>query len=140
MTDKKIRDDFDILTACALRFNGYNYFQACMPKNDDRALVDLYQKFLRSPDYTKSTEFLRLIFFLIQRWHLRDGMPRTNDHELRVARTIFLQTCSYPVSPQYQERSDCHRWDTEYLPQLPELIEHVRAIHGRIEYRDYDGR
>lgn len=121
----------EILTACALRFDGYKY---C-----DEAGFD-YNKAL--DDYFASERWdiapleQLATFFMLQKglckWNLvyepQDGKY------WKAFRELFLLTCKHEVPKVYQQQPYCRTWRERFAQHLPALVEHIKNIHRNTQY------
>jgi len=140
-TDKFLgREEAEVLSACALRFDGYKY---CSDINMDTSrfgpgsLAEAFRDFMLKPDYSATQDYLCMIMFFIQRTMLREGWIREGDHELGVARSIFLKTCSKAISEKYLLDTYHDEWLHRYQPNLPYWIDVVKSKHLNSKYRTF---
>ncbi len=138
----------DIITACALRFNGYAYAEdhglirtgeddsvdPPMPYSDySRVLRD----FLDNPDWSLPRGYLLMILFLLQRGLIKEGWLRWDSHEAKVVRMLFLETCRDEMPSKYQIPDIYDQWQRQYRPYLDE---YVRLIEHRHRTTLYTGK
>ncbi|NCB40277.1 MAG: hypothetical protein EOM80_16070 [Erysipelotrichia bacterium] len=89
------------------------------------------------PDYSATQNHLCMILFFIQRTMLKEGWIQDGDHELGVARGIFLQTCSSEIPEKYRLEKFHDDWLQQYQPNLSHWIDFVRSKHLNSKYRPF---
>ncbi|MBW4686578.1 MAG: hypothetical protein KME40_16090 [Komarekiella atlantica HA4396-MV6] len=112
-----MRDD-DILTACALRFDGWKYQQET--KFDVRIAIDSFfasQKWELQPLKKLAT------FFLLQRsLYKYDLQYEPNDRKFYKAfRTLFFECVDLDIPVEYQIQEYYKNWESQYKPDLEKL-------------------
>lgn len=135
---KRLRFEIDyqernVLTACALRFDGYDYIDTAQ-RGDSRLVKEQLDRHLIPEDLS-----LRLAtFFHLQRYLMKWGgeMLPLHGPEWRHFRELFLSVVNEPVPPQYQYAEYYEDWLTNYEPFRAQCIEVVRAIHESTSYDD----
>lgn len=93
--------EFKIITACALRFDGYRYIDeerigTWRELDDSSSELDLQNEtecFFKNPDYCAPPDYLRMMLFLVQRKFMREGWLRWNSQLARMTRQLFIRTC-----------------------------------------------
>lgn len=126
-------DEGNVLTACALRFDGYGYLKNEM--GDDSEFVNRHLKQGTFPDDAAQRMTL---FFLLQRYLGKWGgeyEPRYGK-TWRIFRTLFFTVVNEPVPPQYQVRAYYRNWLHNYEPFRAQCIAIVRRVHETIAYDD----
>lgn len=125
------KDEDAILSAAALRFDGYAYadttgfdWQGWTP-----------ERYAAQGDQLKPLEVLAL-FFSMQRFLCKWGgemLPRTHGRWW-MYRELFFRVVEIPVPSAYREHSWWVDWKLEYAPRLDECIEVVARAHRTTAY------
>jgi hypothetical protein len=124
------RSEHDILTACALRFDGYAYQRATGFEIDG-----ILEAFWRTGEWPDDLAQRMATFFFLQRalckWDLvyepRDG------RYWRAFRSLFFSVCEADPPEPYRDESYATAWDREFKSRLPEIVGIVRDIQTRTE-------
>ena len=126
----------EILTACALRFDGYKYCDE-MGFDYNKALDDYFENGTWG---IKPIEQLAT-FFMLQRglckWNL-EYEPQDGKYWMAF-RSLFLQVCLMEIPEDYQHQQYCERWRDEFVPHFTETLEVVKGIHKATSYK-HSGR
>ena len=123
----------EILTCCALRFDGYPW-QDDYDFDHQKAIEDFFKKNV----WDLRDEEKLATFFFLQRGLNKFGLvyePR-NGKYWRAYRSLFFEVVHLPISEQYVRQDYFDEWQEEYAPRLQEAIECVRREHEAIEYDD----
>jgi len=126
-------DESEILTACALRFNGYKFIERT--EFDYEAALE---RFFVNGEWNLSQAEELAIFFMLQRRLLKWDlvfMPQNGKH-WRAFRTLFLKTYEYEIPKQFMIAEMCVKWDKEFVPQLKKYVEMIKDIHKATVYVD----
>lgn len=123
------------ITACALRFDGYKYFDDHRLFSDKRIEEDggqfilssmpAFDQFLDEPDFSLPANTLHAMFFFLQRSWIREGWLRPNSYGAKIARQLFLLLCREEVEPKYQLPGWPEAWRSDFAPHLNDYIELV---------------
>lgn len=135
--DKRRRlNEADILTNCALRFDGYKYAE--QTGFDHQPLLST---FFKTGEWCGSDAELLATFFILQRrlckWDLA-YMP-THAKHWRAFRELFLRVCALEVPAEYRSQDLLGfnmRWSRDYASQLDRCIAYIRHIHATTAYED----
>jgi hypothetical protein len=142
---KKKRRDYEgdqreaeIVTACALRFDGYRYAQARGLTNpeDELDFTGFIRSFLNDPDLDLPRGHLHCALFLLQRAYLKESWLRWNSHEAKVIRELFLALCRDDVPEEYRNEGYCEEWGRRYKPELWRHLQFVQQRHEQAKYRE----
>ena len=125
-----------IVTACALRFDGYKYADENGLAGDDRDYTRFLRAFLADPDLGLPRGHLHCALFLLQRAYLKEAVLRWDSHEARVISELFLALCREDIPDEYRNEEYCVEWERRHRLKLAKLLEFVRRRHERTEYRD----
>lgn len=122
----------EILTQCALRFDGYRYPTAS--EFDYRAALAEYMK-TGSWSHLGTVEQLTT-FFMLQRYLCKWGGDYLADYspEWRGFRDLFFLNCRREIPPEYQMADYAQRWEQEFRPHIEECIAIVRQVHTTTQY------
>ncbi len=107
-----------ILTACALRFDGYKYQKARHPE-----LLDIQHPCLPRRVHAQMYQFFMLQRFLCK-WggeYLEDNSP-----DYQIFRELFLIVCRRPVPLRYRFSPYWEEWERNYAPHLEEFEALIR--------------
>jgi hypothetical protein len=136
--------ELSALTYCALRFDGYKWFEdnkreVNEPVEHDGAQFVLssipsFDEFLNEPNYDLPVSDLQAMHFLLQRAWFRQHWLETHSFGSKIFRELFLLLCREPVDPVYRNLSFIDRWEEEYLPHLDEYEEMVRHSLNTIAF------
>ncbi len=125
----------DILTCCALRFDGYKYIEVSGFDANDAVEVALRGGPLPANPLERFA-----VFFLLQRYLFKWGGERqpADGRHWRLFRELFLSVADQRVPVEFRPSDDHHRlrWRHHYRLRLRETIGFVRDIHERTGYRD----
>ena len=118
----------DVLTACALRFDGNRYLGNRTNEFNDKYLVPCI-----IPEEPLDQMAL---MFLLQRWLLKWGGENEpkNGRYWFTFRDLFLRISRYPVPEEYQFEDFYFSWVSNYIPFLIEAENLVTDIHKNLNY------
>jgi hypothetical protein len=136
---KDIKDDqreAEMVTACALRFDGYRYADEHGLVDDESDYSQLVRKFLANPDFDLPRGHLHCALFLLQRAYIKEGLLRWDSQEAGVIRELFLGLCRDDVLEEYRNEEYCEEWERRYRLELWRHLEFVRQRHEQTKYRD----
>jgi hypothetical protein len=119
-------DAIDVLTACALRFDGHAYSTAT--GFDRNAAIEVY---FETGAWPEALADRLALFYLLQRalckWELF-GEPHDGRY-WRAFRTLFFEVCEADVPEAYRVAHYADHWDSHYAPRLSECLEAVWRAH-----------
>ena len=123
----------DVLTACALRFDGWRYQQDT--GFDQKAAFD---QFFRTGQWKLSAEEKLATFFMLQRGLNKWDLVYEPKHGRwwRAYRTLFFEAVHLDVPAAYRNGDWYDRWDRDYAGRLDQCIEAVRKVHDATAYDD----
>ena len=127
----------EILTACALRFDGYAYVEATGFRH--QAAI---RRMIEIRTCWRSTERMMCMFFMLQRYLCKWGgetLPETSP-EWWAYRELFLKVAHESVPATYRHEPFATEWDERYAPNLRDAIELIQASHERTQYDWYPSR
>ena len=138
------RRESKVISACALRFDGYRYIEEASlgrrrQLEDGGGVLDLVEEteqFFTHPDYTMPADYLSTMLFLIQRQFIREGWLRWDSQLARIARRLFVLTCRYEVPVRFRLEDWATRWDRKYARFTAELVRFVEERDTATVYRD----
>lgn len=126
----------DILTACALRFDGYGYSE---DHGFDMPAVLRKCRTRKSLEALSSEDQRALLFFCQRtvRWLEQDSTLPRADGFFRKYRDLFLRVAHLAVPEDYlvREFEESFPWDSLPGAMRTECVEFVRAIHNATTYR-----
>jgi hypothetical protein len=125
-----------IYTACALRFDGYRWLQERAGSEEAAGGLrdDLLRDFFGRESYDRPLEELLLVFFIVQRWFIKEAWLRWDEQLARVTRRLFRQTCGLETPSAFRDEDCDATWRTEYQPRLQDLQEFVRRRGAETTY------
>ena len=140
--DPKNRE-FEIITTCALRFDGYRYIDeerigTWRELDDSTGVLDLEvetERFFSNPDYGAPPDYLRMMLFLVQRKFMREGWLRWESQLARMTRQLFMRTCRDDVPAHLRFEDWATEWDRDYARYVND---HVRFVERRDRATVYD--
>jgi hypothetical protein len=141
---KKERDYKDdereakIVTACALRFDGYRYADEHELAGEDRDYTRFLRSFLAEPNFDLPRGHLHCALFLLQRAYLKEGWLKWDSREARVIRELFLALCREDIAEEYKNQEWWEEWERRHMPELWRHLEFVRRRHEQTKYRRQD--
>lgn len=138
------RREEKIITANALRFDGYLYVEENRlgkwhQIDEYSRVLDLgpeTDSFLSSPDYSAPTDYLRFVLFFIQRKHIRERWLRWNTQLARITRQLFIRTCREEVPDRFRLEPYATDWTRKYASHAPMLIRFVESRDAATVYTD----
>jgi hypothetical protein len=138
---KKKRRDYEddqrearIVTACALRMDGYRYADEHGPAGDDRDYSRFVRAFLAEPNFDLPRGHLHCALFLLQRTYIKEGWLRWDSDEAKVIRELFLELCRANVPEEYRNEDWCESWELHYRPSLWRHLQLVRRRYEQTKY------
>ena len=136
MTTKPEFTEHDILTACALRFDGYKYAE------ENGAVLSYYCQRLDEIGIDGLTDLERMAaFFAHQRYLCKWGGEALAKEgpTWKSFRELFLRVVECEVPKPYRFADNYYsRWREGYLPRIQECIAKVRDTHEATIYMDRD--
>ena len=122
----------DILTAGALRFDGYRYEEA-VGFDHNAAAESFYRRGTLLDDPVERMCML----FMLQRYLCKWGGEYEPHHgrAWRLYRTLFLSVAEEPVPAAYQDAERYRHWQQQYGSDA-DAIACVRRVHQAIRYDD----
>lgn len=133
--DRELRES-DVLTAWALRFDGYRYASEHDYPNDNGM-----DTFKRTGDWSHLTDLEKLTaFFRLQRYLCKWGGETLSQRSVtwRAFRQLFLDTVDLSIPEAYRMRESYEEWARDYAPKRDECVALVAEIHGRTDYAEGD--
>ena len=132
----------EVFSFGALRFDGYAWLRGrarreAPPKGKDteaELMERIFMDFVGQEDYERPVEELLFVLFAIQRWYLKEHDLEWDEQLARVARRLFLETCSIETPPEFRYDDFQKKWEEECVPRLPGLIAFVRRRDAETEY------
>lgn len=126
-------EEHDVLSACALRFDGYKYVKQKL--GDDASLIHNY---LDRSELPEDPLVQMAVFFHLQRYLMKWGGEHEPLHgqKWRFFRTLFLAVVNQPVPLEFQHAEIYSSWLHNYEPCREQVIETVRCVHDSTEYDD----
>ncbi len=133
-----------LFTACALRFDGYGWLKArarsessgCDDEAEEEFRDSLLRDFFTRENYDRPVEELLFVFFIIQRLWIKEPWLLWDEQLARVARRLFLETCTVETPLEFRYDTFQRRWEEEFAPRLPWLIAFVRRRDAETEYEN----
>lgn len=126
-------EEHDVLTACALRFDGYKYLEHVL--HGDKSVI---QQCLDRGDVPENPLLQMAAFFHLQRYLMKWGGEHEPLHgrKWRLFRTLFLAVVNRPVPPEFQLPDRYAAWLHNYEPYREQCIQTVQHVHELTEYDD----
>lgn len=123
----------DILSACALRFDGWQYIEMT-DFDHQRAL----ESFFQTGQWPSVALEQLAMFFTLQRGLFKWGLEYEPKHGRywRAFRSLFLLVHSYEIPEEYRLAGYYEEWESEYRPRLAECVALVERIHATTPYHD----
>ena len=133
-THEKPLDADNIMTACALRFDGYKYIEET--GFDAKAGIDAYMETER---WDRPAEEKLAIFFVLQRSLCKWSLVYEPRHGRywRLFREMFFDVVELDIPQDYHNAEWLSRWDERYSSQRNKAIACVRRKHQRTKYDDH---
>jgi hypothetical protein len=122
-----------ILSACALRFDGYKYQEATR-YDPASALND----FWRTGEWPSDPLKQLASFFFLQRFLCKWGgetLPK-NCKYWQAYRSLFLLVNTYDIPKTYRISDWFERWQADFKPQLALYVVLIHEIHSSTLYND----
>jgi hypothetical protein len=132
----------ELITACALRFDGYAYadevgFDYTGNTNDsEQQVAHVVKSFVANPDWDRPRNDLHMILFMLQRGLIKEGWLKWNSQEAKVIRLLFLELCHDDIPPQFRLEEWYQRWHERYKPVLDQCIAFILDRHNTTNYPD----
>ena len=121
-SEEPLRPD-DILTTCALRFQGWRYQEET---GFDQAAA--FDRYFETGNWSLTDNEKLAAFFLLQRglskWDLVTEPKQSRWWQ--AFRSLFLEVVHLPLPPKYRDDDYATRWEQRYLPRLEECIQCIR--------------
>lgn len=138
------RRESKVISACALRFDGYRYLEEVglgtrRDLEGGGEVLDLEketEQFFTHPDYTMPADYLSTMLFLIQRQFIREGWLRWDSQLARIARRLFVLTCRYEVPAHFRHDDCAAMWERKYARFTADLARFVEERDASTVYRD----
>jgi hypothetical protein len=117
--------EMDVLAICALRIDGYRYYDALKPK----AKKDFMARAERLEIPEDEVE-RHVTFFFLQRSLMHSpAMDWLQSPRWRFFRELFFLVVDHPPPPELIDESRYKNWQVNYEPRLAQCIEVVRRKH-----------
>jgi hypothetical protein len=126
-------DENDILTACALRFDGNKYGKE-VGLNQDAVI----EHFFTTKQWPEGREEQLALFYMLQRFLLHWAgvdLPKESCY-WRAFRELYLMVNEYSIPPQYVLGEYEIDWLMKYEPRRAECTQIIRDIHQATIYED----
>ncbi len=147
MTQYRPNDDVEqhettIITACALRFDGYAYADACgldysgATDAPEQQVAYLVKTFVANPDWSLPRNHLHMILFMLQRGLLKEGWLKWNSQEAKVMRLLFLELCRDDIPHRFRLEDWYETWNNDYKSILDECTSLVLQRHQATDYQE----
>lgn len=127
-------DEDEILTVCALRFDGYAY--QSFRNRDPRAnweFPDLVDRIEKTREFPEDDMESLAAFFALQRYLGKWGgeylTPHSNEHV--VFRLLFLHLYRLDIPEEFRHREYYGTWENEFKPFREELAARIRKTFKR---------
>lgn len=124
-------EESDILTACALRFDGWKYCEDVGWAEEDRLRVT--DRLVESLEIPTDPMRRLALFFMLQRYLFKWGgetLPR-DGFDWRALRTLFLLTVDYEIPARWKQAKYGDIWPREFEPRAAECISMVARQHAK---------
>jgi hypothetical protein len=121
----KLEDD--ILSACALRFDGYKYQKAT--RYDPASVLG---DFFKTGQWPSDPLKQLASFFFLQRFLCKWGgeyLPK-NCKYWQAYRSLFLLVNTYDIPKTYRISECFERWQADFEPRLVEYVALIQQIHS----------
>lgn len=125
-------DESEIISACALRFDGYKYLEET-GFDVDEALAYF---FLTGGWNIRPIEQLAVFFILQRAFRQNLEYEPENGRYWRAFRQLFLEVCEFNVSEHYRHPTCYRRWEEKFEPYLSESVKLIGKIHKNMLYDD----
>lgn len=124
----------EILSACALRFDGYKYAQ--YNNKDLEYYYTTVGNFEDQPDFDLPVDVLQCILFFMQRRYLKERWLEWDSTQAKAIRMLFLKLCEKDIPVEFR-LDDCYfDWMNLYIKDLKQHIEFVEMRHAHTQYSD----
>jgi hypothetical protein len=128
-TKEDLIKERNILSDCALRFDGYKY-----EKNTKFNFKQSIKKIIEGKAL-EPLEKLAIFFFLqrsLSKWDLQ--FEEENKKVYKVYRDLFLACVDLEIPQQYQKEDYLNNWRKNYEPNIEEVKNMVSMIHENTSY------
>lgn len=126
----------EILTTCALRFDGYEYQEYREELDNEIDLEECLENFLGTNAWNLEDNEKLTIFFILQRslfkWGL-EGEPKDGKY-WKAFRSLFLECVDLPIPSEYKREDYCQEWEENYQPNLEQVKAFIQDIHDNTNY------
>jgi len=130
-----IRREDEILTRCALRFDGRRYLRET--GYDPAPLLDAYIATGDWPEDAEPEHLLAAFYALQRRLNAWGGAPAPRDGKAWFAyRSLFLELAATDVPARYRSAQGWAAWQADYAPRLAEHLALVKHIHEHTAYHE----
>lgn len=135
--------EFEIISTCALRFDGYRYIDeerigTRRELDDSTSVLDLKEeteRFFTHPDFSAPPDYPRMMLFLVQRKFMREGWLRWDSQLARLTRQLFIRTARDAVPAHLRLEDWADNWDRDYARYASD---HIRFVERRDRATVYD--
>ena len=126
-------DEDDILTACALRFDGNKYVEST--GFDHKAALD---RFFVTGQFPQRREEQWTLFFMLQRYLMKWGgeYESKRGRHWWAFREFYLKVHEHPVPSQYRNADYDTTWRRRYHLHSAECTGLIQRIHNTTAYDD----
>lgn len=119
------------LTACALRFDGYE----CAGKHGwEIGPYDFCQALLAGEWLDETLEAKLTAMFMLQRFLMKEGVRSKTDAGWRRFRELFLELAAEPVQPPYRMEPWHEEWETRFAPVVAGGLALIGHLHRTTVY------
>ena len=129
------RPEDEILMSCALRFDGYRYWDARRADAPDglTALGDLVRFVVERREFFADPSDNLAAFFALQRFLGKWGGESLSAHsdEHVVYRLLFLHLYREEISPEFRLADYFERWERDFRPHREALAARIRRTLAR---------
>lgn len=129
MTSQEPLQANEILTACALRFQGWQYQEKT--RFDQTAAFDRY---FETGSWDLPDNEKLAAFFLLQRglskWDLVTESKQ--GRWWSAFRNLFFHVAHLPIPPKYRDDNYATRWEEQYAPRLDECLQCIREEQDKM--------
>ncbi len=124
-------DESQILTECALRFDGYKYIEQVWQNRHE-----VFQAWFDEDVIPLEPNDQMAMFFRLQRYLSKWGgeTEPPNGKAWRIFRTLFLRVVNIPVPLEFQFGDIYLNWLYNYEPCRRQCIDIVKQVHETIDY------
>lgn len=121
----------EILTCCALRFNGWEYIEVT---GFDRQ--EAFEQYFETRQWNFAPFEQLAMFFLLQRGLMKWDLEREPEHGKywRAFRELFFLCVHSEIPEQYRSPEYCEEWERDYQPQLAACVQLIEENHRSTVY------